>query len=429
MTRPDIHGILSASPDERPAVLEGGWLDLHDPQVTAATNPASILEGDGQALRELPVWLARNTAQFPEGGAIGYLSYELARAFEAVPLPFDPAIPDFSLAYYPEIRRLPSGTADFSHPGPSASSEALQGFDKEHFIADIERIRTYIASGDIYQANLTQRFTARLAGFLPEEIYARLAGDRTPMRAFLKTPRATVISHSPERFFRVRGNRILASPIKGTLARSSNPAEDARGRQRLLASAKDRAENVMIVDLLRNDLGRICRYDSIDSQLWEIQALPHLFHLVSHVKGELKPKAGPDEIIRALFPCGSITGAPKIRAMEILAEIERAPRGISMGAIGIIMGAPGSPEFEMDFNVAIRTITVRDQMAEFNVGSGIVHDSKPEAEYEEMLLKAQPLIEALGLEAPGAVEKKASEPPAVAAMSSSPSSRFKQSRR
>jgi len=399
MIRPDIHGILSASPEERPAVLEGCWLDADQTQALAATNPVSILEGDGQAFRELPGWLARHAAQFPAGGAMGYLSYELARTFEVVDLPFDPAIPDFSLAYYSKIDRLPSHTEEVAHPDPPASSHILQGFNKERFVADVEWIRVYIAAGDIYQANLTQRFAARLDGLRPEDIYGRLAGSRTPMRAFLKTPHATVISHSPERFFRVRGNRILASPIKGTLARSGDPAEDARRRQRLLASAKDLAENVMIVDLLRNDLGRVCRYDSIDSQLWELQELPHLFHLVSHVEGELKPEAGPDEIFRALFPCGSITGAPKIRAMEVLAEIEHAPRGISMGAIGIIMGAPGSPGFAMDFNVAIRTITVRDQIAEFNVGCGIVYDSEPEAEYEEMLLKARPLVEALGLDA------------------------------
>jgi anthranilate/para-aminobenzoate synthase component I len=165
----------------------------------------------------------------------------------------------------------------------------------------------------------------------------------------------------------------------------------------LLASSKDRAENVMIVDLLRNDLGRLCRYESIQARLWEVEPLPHLFHLVSHVQGTLRPEVGLVEILRALFPCGSVTGAPKIRAMEVLAEIEKHPRGVSMGAIGVIRGAPGTDRFEMDFNVAIRTMTVYSDIAVFNVGGGIVYDSEPRAEFEEMRLKAQPLLEALGM--------------------------------
>ena len=151
----------------------------------------------------------------------------------------------------------------------------------------------------------------------------------------------------------------------------------------------------MIVDLLRNDLGRICDYESIHARLWEIETLPHLFHLVSHVEGELRPGVGLIEILRALFPCGSITGAPKIRAMEILAELETAPRGVSMGAIGILRGAAGTANFEMDFNVAIRTLTFLGDVASFNAGSGIVYDSGAQAEYQEMLLKAQPLLAAL----------------------------------
>ena len=164
----------------------------------------------------------------------------------------------------------------------------------------------------------------------------------------------------------------------------------------MLESTKDLAENVMIVDLLRNDLGRICSYESIGARLFDVQTLPHLFHLVSHVEGTLRPGTGLLEILRALFPCGSITGAPKIRAMEILAEIEDAPRGVCMGSIGIIRGRPGSAGCEMDFNVAIRTITIEDDVATFNVGGGIVYDSRARTEYEEIMLKARPLLEALG---------------------------------
>ncbi len=397
MTPRDISGIISAPAEARPAVLEGRWLESGGDQSFAAAEPESVFEGDAGAFRRFPEWLAEQAALYPRGGAIGFLSYELAREFENVPLKPDGRLPDFSFAYYPRIERLATRDAAPPHPHGAASARIVQEFDQARFIADVGRIRNYIAAGDIYQANLTQRFMARLGDLAPEIIYARLASAHAPMRAFLKTPHATILSNSPERFFHVRGNRFLASPIKGTLARSGDPADDDRIRAALLASAKDRAENVMIVDLLRNDLGRICRYETIDARLWDIDELPHLFHLVSHVEGELEPDAGPLEILRALFPCGSITGAPKIRAMEILAEIERAPRGISMGAIGIILGAPGTAEFEMDLNVAIRTITVREDLAEFNVGCGIVYDSDPEAEYDEMLLKARPLVEALGL--------------------------------
>jgi anthranilate/para-aminobenzoate synthase component I len=191
----------------------------------------------------------------------------------------------------------------------------------------------------------------------------------------------------------VTGNSILCSPIKGTVARNQDDTEQSL--QALLASAKDRAENLMIVDLLRNDLGRVCDFASIRARLWQTELLPHLVHLVSHVEGTLRPGVGTLEILRALFPCGSITGAPKIRAMEILAEIEERPRGISMGAIGIIRSATGSARCKMDFSVAIRTMVVEQGKATFNVGGGIVYDSNPVSEYEEVMLKAKPLFDAL----------------------------------
>lgn len=383
----------------RPAVLEGKWLGQDGRRALAAADPASVLEGGAEALAGLPSWVARHARQYPAGAAIGFLSYELARFFEALPLVPNDSIPDLSFAYYPCLEE-PSRQDLAPDKTPVAGpQDALGCFNEQRFTQGVRRIREYIAAGDIYQANLTHRVTARLKGIRPETIYQRLAGGRAPFRACLKSPRETIISNSPERFFRVSRGRILASPIKGTIARSRDPIEDRRRMAQLLASRKDRAENVMIVDLLRNDLGRICRYESIQARLWEVEPLPHLFHLVSHVQGTLRPEAGLVEILRALFPCGSVTGAPKIRAMEILAELEEQPRGISMGAIGIIRGAPGTDRFEMDFNVAIRTMTVHDDIAVFNVGGGIVYDSEPRAEFEEMKLKAQPLLEALGVEA------------------------------
>jgi len=393
----DAKQALLLPAEARPARLEGRWLGLAGNQALAAAHPVSVIEGDAESLSDLPAWIECHARQFPAGGAVGFFAYELARAFERLPLAPAPGLPGFSFSYYPAIEQVESRNLALPSPQHSAPAEVQQGFDEAQFVAGVERIRQYIAAGDLYQANLTQQFCARLRDASPPAIYARLAGVRASLSAFLQTPALAIVSNSPERFFQVRGGRILASPIKGTLARRGGAGEDAKLAARLRSSHKDRAENVMIVDLLRNDLGRICDYDSIHARLWEIETLPHLFHLVSHVEGELRPGAGLLEILRALFPCGSITGAPKIRAMEILAELEPAPRGVSMGAIGIIRGAPGAPDCEMDFNVAIRTLTFCGDVVSFNAGGGIVYDSDPRAEYQEMLLKAQPLLEALGV--------------------------------
>ena len=383
----------------RPVILEGRWLGGDGMQALAARDPVSLLEGREEALAQLPAWIARHARQYPSGAAIGFLSYELARFFETLPLVPSPSMPDLSFAYYPEMEKLPRSDSALLPTLPRHHAEIRDDFDEPRFRESVEEIRQYIAAGDIYQANLTQQIVVRLGGLSAQSVYERLSSGGASFRAFLKRPDYTVMSNSPERFFRVANGRILASPIKGTIARADDPIEDRRRVAALLSSAKDRAENIMIVDLLRNDLGRICRYASIRTCLCEVDSLPHLHHLVSHVEGVLRPHAGLLEILRALFPCGSITGAPKIRAMEILAEIEKRPRGVSMGAIGVIVGAPGTEQFEVDFNVAIRTLTIQDDVAAFNVGGGIVYDSKPEAEFEEMLLKAAPLLDAFGVRA------------------------------
>jgi para-aminobenzoate synthetase component I len=207
-----------------------------------------------------------------------------------------------------------------------------------------------------------------------------------------------VVSASPERFLRVKARddvRVVeAWPIKGTRPRGSNPEEDARLRAELLTSEKDRAENIMIVDLLRNDLGRVCHYGSVEvTELCALEEHPTLYHLVSKVRGVMREGITAGALVRAAFPCGSITGAPKIRAMEIISEIESNPRGLSMGALGYF-----SFDGSIDLNVAIRTMTVRDSVTRFNVGGGIVADSCPSLEYEESLVKARALLKAVGVE-------------------------------
>lgn len=279
---------------------------------------------------------------------------------------------------------------------PSPMRAAASDFTRDEYIQAVLRIKEHIAAGDIYQANLTQQISVPLGAAQPEQVFLTLRRTHpASFAAFLRRDKDVVISASPERFLRVeiRGNErvVEAWPIKGTRPRGRDLEEDARLREELAQSEKDHAENIMIVDLLRNDLGRVCRYGTVTvPELFTIQEHPTLFHLVSKVRGLLREDVTAASLLRATFPCGSITGAPKLRAMEILDEIERAPRGLSMGAIGYL-----SFDGSIDLSVAIRTMTVRDRLARFNVGGGLVADSQPEEEYEESLTKARALLRAL----------------------------------
>ncbi len=285
-------------------------------------------------------------------------------------------------------------------------SKASSNMTRGEYVAAVERIREHIYAGDIYQANLTQQITCALAtGETPERVFLRLRREHpASFAAFVRRGSSVIVSASPERFLRVslekqagdsRGRVIEAWPIKGTRRRGATVEEDARLRAELLASGKDAAENVMIVDLMRNDLGRVCRYGSVEvAELCALQEHPTLFHLVSKVRGRLREGVTAGDLLRAAFPCGSITGAPKIRAMEIISEVESVPRGVSMGAIGYF-----SFDGAMDLSVAIRTITFDPEgCARFNVGGGVVAESDAGAEYEESLLKARALLRALRAE-------------------------------
>ncbi len=302
---------------------------------------------------------------------------------------------DFSL------QEKPAGDADFSRlPSCVVGQSVTSNFTRDEYIKAVERTKEHIAAGDIYQANLTQQIRVSLDRHsTPESIFLRLRRDHpASFAAFIRRREDVVVSASPERFLRVEveaeggGRRVEAWPIKGTRARGASMAEDERLRRELHESEKDRAENVMIVDLLRNDLGRVCRTGSIEVlELFTVQEHPTLFHLVSKVRGLLREDVAAGDLLRAAFPCGSITGAPKLRAMEIIDELESVPRGLSMGAIGYF-----SFDGRMDLSVAIRTMVVREGLARFNVGGGIVADSDPALEYEESLTKAHALLRALG---------------------------------
>ncbi len=276
--------------------------------------------------------------------------------------------------------------------GPAAFYESpLPGFknlrlslNKKDYEAKIIRIKDYIASGDTYQVNFTLKYLFETEAD-PLAIYLALRKkQKVAFGGLLKAPGLSVISLSPELFFRVGQGKIYAKPMKGTAPRGATLAEDQEIAKFLSSDPKNQAENVMIVDLLRNDLGQVCNPGSVwVPRLFEVEKYETVHQMTSTVAGELKTTA-LGKILKALFPCGSVTGAPKIRTMEIIAELENAPRGVYTGAFGFI-----SPEKEMTFNVAIRTLFLREGKGEFGIGSGIVWDSDPEKEFEECLLKAK----------------------------------------
>ncbi len=279
--------------------------------------------------------------------------------------------------------------------GPDAADPRLglrSSFTHADYLDAVSRVREYIFAGDIFQANLSQRFDAPLAEE-PWSLYLRLrARNAAPFAAYLDFPEAVVLSASPERFLSVSVNgRVETRPIKGTRPRGVGPEHDAALGLALTVSAKDRAENLMIVDLLRNDLSRVCAPGSVHvPELFALEHYATVHHLVSTVVGDLAPGEDALSLLRAAFPGGSITGAPKVRAMEIIAELEPSERGVYCGAIGYwsLTGA-------LDTSIAIRTAVARAGRVYFSAGGGIVADSDPEQEYRETLDKARGLIDAL----------------------------------
>jgi para-aminobenzoate synthetase component 1 len=260
------------------------------------------------------------------------------------------------------------------------------------YLDAVSRVREYIYAGDIFQANLSQRFEAPLTGD-PWAFYRTLRDvNPAPFGAYFDVPGTPVLSTSPERFLRVGGDgHVETRPIKGTRARGVGPEHDAALGQALTESAKDRAENLMIVDLMRNDLSRVCAPGSVRvSELFALERYATVHHLVSTVVGDLAPGYDAFDLLRAAFPGGSITGAPKLRAMEIIAELEPSRRGVYCGSLGY-----WSTTDEMDTSIAIRTAVVRDGRIYFSAGGGIVADSDPEQEYRETLDKVRATIDAL----------------------------------
>jgi para-aminobenzoate synthetase component I len=266
-------------------------------------------------------------------------------------------------------------------------------FTPEEYRKAVDRVRNYIAAGDVFQVNLSQRFEADLR-IPPYDLYRRLrAVNPAPFASYLNFPGAVIVSASPERFLKVQGDLVETRPIKGTRPRGRDSIEDGRLAQELTHSAKDRAENVMIVDLERSDLGRVCHYGTVRvTELAILETFPTVFHLTSTVVGKLRRGKSNIDLLKATFPGGSITGAPKVRAMEIIDELEPTRRSVYTGSIGYL----GFNE-DMDMDIAIRTFVIKEGKAYFQAGGGIIYDSDPEAEYIETLDKAKALIRALQL--------------------------------
>ena len=352
--------------------------------------PRAMIRAD-RADQVMPALKALDRARADGLWLAGYASYELGYALEprlVALMPENRALPLLQFGVYdaPEDAAPVLGQAAAEASGAGLSAARADWSAAEHAAA-LTRILDYIAAGDIYQANLTMRMTADATGSALGLYGALRARQPVAHGAFVSFPDAPpILSRSPELFFATDATgRIETRPMKGTAPRASNPAHDAALRMELQQSIKNRAENLMIVDLLRNDISRVCETGSVRvPQLFAIESYVTVHQMVSHVVGQLVPGTMPSDIFRALFPCGSITGAPKIRAMEIIRELESGSRDIYCGAIGWM-----GPDGASSFNVAIRTITLNGHQARFGVGGGIVADSTAQGEYEEALWKAR----------------------------------------
>ncbi len=371
---------------------------------------------NGGTLDDLAAELARHAAaEAPvpfRGGAAGFIGYELGASLDRAPrAPGGFAgIPDLLFGFYKCVLAFDHGArrvclfggneailARLSRPVHLAAPPLLRWrarVSRETHIARVRAVLDAIQAGDIYQANIAAVFEAeRPAGLDPAALYLALrAKNPAPFGAYIDCGNGcAVLSASPERFVRMDARGVIeAQPIKGTRRRGADAAEDAALAAELLGSAKDRAENLMIVDLLRNDIARVARDVTVPS-LCELQSFAHVHHLVSTVCGQRRAGLGPVDLLRAAFPGGSITGAPKLRAMEIIAAQEARARGPYCGSAAWI-GFDGA----MDSNILIRTLTVARDRVVAQAGGGIVADSDPAAEWEEVMVKIMPLLRAVG---------------------------------
>ncbi len=398
---------------------KNGFVQLNDK--TFQANPFLILQ---ENLKNYQTPILSDYPPF-QGGALGYFAYDLCHHLEKLPRNKDDMqFPDMMIGFYDvciAIDNLKKEVWLFSQGFPETEesnriaravaratwlkrqlanipqlrsfkhnlSEITANFSQKNYEKNIQRVKNYIYQGDIFQANIAQRFSADLPqGFDTVLLYQDLRRlNPAPFSAYLNYEEIKILSASPERFLKLHAGKIETRPIKGTRPRGKNPAEDLRLANELLNSSKDRAENIMIVDLLRNDLSKVCENYSVKvEKLCGLESYASVHHLVSVVTAKLKPEYDAVDLLMATFPGGSITGAPKIRAMEIIAEIEPTQRGPYCGSIGYI-GFNG----DMDLSIVIRSFAIKNNRLTFQAGGGIVADSEPDKEYEETLVKASAL--------------------------------------
>jgi para-aminobenzoate synthetase/4-amino-4-deoxychorismate lyase len=363
--------------------------DLRAGRAFACPHPEAVLRAD-TVDEVLPVLQEVQRVTAAGRWAYGYLAYEAAPGLDGdlvthAPRPGDPPLVWFAVGG-PPVDVPPVSTAS-GRPAPVAHWEP-DWTDAQHARA-VAAVRARIAAGDTYQVNLTDRLRSTLSG-RPEELYEALAARQAAaFHAWLDLGAHVVVSASPELFVDWSGDALVTRPMKGTAARGHTPADDDAAAERLRASAKDRAENLMIVDLLRNDLSRVARTGSVAVRsLFDVEAYPTVWQLTSEVVATARPGTTLVDLLRALFPCGSVTGAPKLRTMQLIRDLEPTPRGVYCGAIGFV----GPPEsgVRARFSVPIRTAVVHRASGEavYGAGGGVVWDSDPAAERAELLAKA-----------------------------------------
>ena len=357
------------------------------------------------------------------GGWFVYLGYELAGQLEpslqlppsskALPIAVAVRIPAAIIVDHQAKTTTCIAEADFADylpimwadsqalPHLSLNSQALrlnlQEDSPELFLNGVQQIREYIAAGDVFQVNLSRAWQGELQStHSAVDLYQRLRqANPAPFACLAQFPAFSIISSSPERLVRVEQNVIETRPIAGTRPRGQDAANDQALLQELISHPKERAEHIMLIDLERNDLGRVCEYGSVKvDELMVIESYQHVHHIVSNVRGHLKAGMTPGQVIRAVFPGGTITGCPKVRCMEIIAELEQVRREAYTGSVGYI-----NHNGDMDFNILIRTMSLQGQQLNFRTGAGIVIDSIAENELRETRHKARGLLRALGYDA------------------------------
>ncbi len=362
--------------------------DYQNPLTIIAVNPVSLYNGkdcDFSNLKDLYATYLPDMEvpnYIPQGGLFGWVDYEGDYCFG---LYHDCLVYDHAESQWYEIGDVLSNMKPPSKSGVKVG-EFRQHMDEKSYVSKVQKVQEYIKAGDIYQVNLAQKFSTRdFSGDLFELYKTLRKSAPAPMATYYSLGEREILSSSPETFLSFKGSQVTTRPIKGTRPRYDDALKDAESAAELKASIKENAELVMITDLERNDLGQVCEYGSVKvNEMLKLEKLEHVYHLVSIISGQIRKGIDHLDVLKACFPGGSITGAPKKRAIEIIDELEEEKRGLYTGAIGYV-GIGGSSQF----NIVIRTLVREGDILHYHVGAGIVADSDPEAEYEETLHKAK----------------------------------------